>query len=170
MEAASAATGCKRGRRAEATIPLQRRISLLPQAARRELGCATSSVRRGHLALARTVKKVSFQASSPGNTHAKKLTVRASEAPPEYPAHARVGVAAGGGVGFQVSGPGGRVDVSVSGNGQGANPPRGQSEVRTDPRIASILGNENAGIGSAMPTNGGLIGAGVQNGLQNGSN
>ena len=42
-------------------------------------------------------------------------------------AHARIGVAAGG-AGFPVSGPGGRVDVSVSGNGERANSRRGPME------------------------------------------
>jgi hypothetical protein len=61
----------------------------------------------------------------PPNTHAKELTARASEVAFEYPAQANVGGAARCRVGFPVSGPGGRVDVSVSGHGEGANLQRG---------------------------------------------
>src|SRR5688572_20260438 len=79
--------------------------------------------------------------------HAKQLTATTSEAPLEYPAHARVGGAARCRLGFPVSRPSGRVDVSISGHGEGANLQRGQCDVRTDPCTASILGDENAGIG-----------------------
>src|SRR6186997_1100587 len=82
----------------------------------------------------------------PSNTRAKQLTATTSEAPLEYPAHARVGLAAGG-VGFPVSGPRGRVDVSVGGDGERADPRRGQSEVRRGPRVASIFGHHNPTIG-----------------------
>ena len=53
------------------------------------------------------------------------LTTRSAEAPPEDPAHASVGVAPGCLVDFPVSRPDGRVDVSVSGDGEGTNPQRG---------------------------------------------